>query len=399
MKLFSIYRNLSRSVYILFLAQVINRMGGFVMPFLTFFLVQKMGVSVVESGTIVSIVAIMTLPGSQVGGYLSDKIGRKITYLIMQTLAGVFLLPIPFLNNILFITIFLSGAMFFNGAVRPSISAIVADSVNPKNRQAGYSLIYLGINIGVAIGPIIAGFLFNNFLTLLFLGDAFSSFIAVILVFIFIKKTNQNNIVASKEEEHSEENIINILRKKPNFLFFLLISTLLSFIYSQHRFALPLMLNTLFLSKGPTYFGFIMSVNAITVLVVSAILLKLTKDFKPLINMSIAGITYALGFGMIFFINNFFMFIVSTFIWTIGEVLIVTNSGVYIANNSPINYRGRFYAISSIAFSLGTTLGIVMSGILIHLFSIRILWLIVSITALLTSIFSYLTAKKQNAIN
>ncbi|NRZ45918.1 MFS family permease [Clostridium beijerinckii] len=60
---------------------------------------------------------------------------------------------------------------FFNGFVRPAFQSMIQDILSKEERQAGFSLNYLAINAGVAIGPIIAGFLFNNLLPLLFLGE------------------------------------------------------------------------------------------------------------------------------------------------------------------------------------------------------------------------------------
>lgn len=62
------------------------------------------------------------------------------------------------------------------------MDAMVADILPPEKRQTGYALEYLGINIGVALGPLLAGMLFKRMLPLLFIGDAITSFIAVFLV-------------------------------------------------------------------------------------------------------------------------------------------------------------------------------------------------------------------------
>lgn len=40
------------------------------------------------------------------------------------------------------------------------------------------------------------------------------------------------------------------------------------------------------------------------------------------------------------------LFLLSTLLWTVGEILQVTNASVYVANNSPISHRGRFNAIT-----------------------------------------------------
>lgn len=70
------------------------------------------------------------------------------------------------------------------------MNAMVADILPPEKRQTGYALQYLGINLGVALGPLVAGVLFNKLLPLLFIGDAITSFIALYLVAANIEETD-----------------------------------------------------------------------------------------------------------------------------------------------------------------------------------------------------------------
>ena len=66
---------------------------------------------------------------------------------------------------------------------------MMADLTNTKNRKAAYSLLYLGINIGFSLGPLIAGFLYNHYLKILFLGDAATTILSLILVAVFVEET------------------------------------------------------------------------------------------------------------------------------------------------------------------------------------------------------------------
>jgi len=77
----------------------------------------------------------------------------------------------------------------FLGGVLPCINAMLTDIADPEKRKAAFPLIYLGTNIGVAIEPIVAGFLFNNYIRLIFLLDAAVTLISLIPVMMgyFIK--------------------------------------------------------------------------------------------------------------------------------------------------------------------------------------------------------------------
>ncbi len=377
MKILDNYKGLPRSVYVLFWVQIVNKFGEFVIPFLTLLLTEKLGFSFGQTGIIVMTASLISIPASFIGGRVADKISRKKSYMFGQTLAACCILICGFISNSSLIVVLLIASSFFNGFVRPSMSAIMADVLPPERRQAGSSLTYMGINIGVALGPLVAGFLFNNLLPLLFIGDAFTSFIAVGIFYKFIKETKPTKETLrenSFHEKHEEGSLIKVLFRRTQILVFLIINIIYSIVYTQHKFALPMMLNNIFNKNGPSVFGILMSVNALTVIFLSFFLVQVTKKFDPLINIIAAGVFYAIGFGMISFINSFPLFILSTVFWTVGEILTATNSGVFIANNSPQNFRARFSAVSNLSYALGSAIGTSIIGMYIDFAGIKAVW-------------------------
>ncbi|AFM42586.1 dipeptide/tripeptide permease [Desulfosporosinus acidiphilus SJ4] len=391
------YKGLPKSIYIFFVVQVINRFGDFVVPFLTLYLTKKLGLSFETAGAIVMVTSLLSIPGSLLGGKLADQLGRKKVYIAAQTAAGIFLIPCAILKSPSVIVLCILAATFFNGAVRPAVNSLIADILPPYQRQLGYSLNYLGINVGVALGPIVAGFLFNHALPLLFVGDAITSFIAVSLVVIHVTEVNPFalEIAVTKEEKEESGNLLEVLLRRPMIMLLLLIYSIYCGVYIQHRFSLPIMLDHKFLAQGPEQFGWLMSVNAFTVILLTMGVTHFTKRFKPLTNMAVAGFLYAIGFGMIGRINSFFMFIISTILWTLGEILMATNFGVFIANHSPRNFRARFSALSNLNKAAGGAIGTSLMGLYIGSRGINEVWNLVfwvactsAVLMLLLSIYS-----------
>jgi MFS family permease len=395
------YRGLPKSIYIFFVVQIVNRFGDFVVPFLTLYLTRKLGLSFATTGLIVMVASVVRIPGSLLGGITADQLGGRKVYILAQTIAGILLIPCAFLKNPSVIIICIILSTFFNGAVRPSISCIIADLLPPNKRQLGYSLNYLGINFGVALGPIVAGFLFNHSLPLLFIGDALTSFIAVGLVIMHVPEVNPVTLEADITEEENDEsgNLVQVLFKRPRIIILLLISIIYSAVYMQHRFSLPIMLDYKFLAQGPEKFGLLMSINALTVIILTMWVANITKRFKPLTNMVIAGVLYAIGFGMIGEINTFSLFIISTVLWSLGEILMATNFGVYIVNNSPRSHRARFSALGNLSSATGGALGTSLMGLYIGFIGINSVWhfifVISCISAILMSLLSIYSSRKN----
>jgi len=383
---FDSYKGLPKSIYIIFFAQIINRFGDFVLPFLSLFLVKKLGLSYQNAGVAVMLSSLATIPGSFAGGKIADHFGRKRSYALFQLSAAICLFFCAFTESPQIIIALICMSSFFNGGVRPIISAIITDVLPAEKRQMGFSLSYLGINLGVSLGPVVAGFLFNHYIPLIFIGDAVTSFIAVALVLVNIKETlpdyTDGKSIRS-EEKNEEGNVFSVLMRRPKILVFLIINIILSIVYMQHSFSLPMMLDSVFGSSGASNFGIIMSFNAVTVIAMTMFVTNVTRKWKSLSTIAMSGLMYAIGFGMVTFIYSMPLYILSTLIWTIGEIMIVTNFGVYIANNTPQNYRARFNAVSSLSWSIGASLGTSLVGWYMDYFGVRAVWPLMFFLALL----------------
>lgn len=137
-----------------------------------------------------------------------------------------------------------------------------------------------------------------------------------------------------------------------------------------------------------------MSSNAITVLVMTAIVTRKIRKWNVLNVMAVSGLLYVVGFGMITFIHSMPLYILSTFIWTIGEIMNATNFGVYIANNTPQNFRARFNAVTSLSWGIGAVIGTSFMGRYIDYTGINAVWPLVSVMALIGAAGMYILKLK-----
>lgn len=404
-KILNHYINLPKSIYILFFARMVNSMGAFVYPFLTIYLTKTLSLDEKKAGFIVMLAITAHVPGLILGGRLADWLGRKKILILFQGLAATCLILCAFLNNSFLIPRLLILSAFFLGAAQPASIAMTTDLTNPSNRKAAFSLLYLGNNIGFAVGPLIAGFLYNNYLIWIFLGDAATTFASLILVFLFVEETlpSKEKIEESYQLENNHEkaergNLWQVLRRRPSLLLFTLISLIYSFVYAQTTFSIPIQVIELFGDKGPKIFGVVMTTNALVVSCLTIIIISLTHKIKPALNVSLAGVLYAIGFGMIFFITGLPWLLFSTVIWSMGEILVTTNTNVYIANHTPISHRGRFNAVIPIVMGAGFALGPLISGDYIRKYGINNIWpaiFFLSIVAAVLMYFLYLGEKKR----
>jgi MFS family permease len=378
-----LYGGLPRAVYVLFFARIINRMGDFVHFFLTLFLTQKMGMAESKTGTFIMLVSFSRMAGSVFSGKIGDHIGRKRAMIAFLSLFALTLTATGFVVHSMLTPYLLILAGFFNGGERPLNNTIVIDITRGEQRNKAFSLLYLGINIGVAIGPMIAGFLFNRFIRWIFWGDAITSLIAIILIIAYVPESQPSaeEIEASKSDTESKEraeegSTLQAFLRRPVLALSTLLMVLSGFVYAQHAFALPLRLNTLYGSESAERFGMIMSSNAIYVLIFTTVVLYITKKLNPLKSIAFAALLYAVGFGAIYFIESFYLFFLSTLVWTLGEIATMVNYNVFIASHTPMSHRSRFNGLLQVILGMGFAVGPFLAGLYVDRFGTRSIWLL-----------------------
>jgi len=384
---------LPASIWVVFCVQVVNRLGDFVAPFITLLFTRKIGLPESTVGLLVTTTALSGMAGNIVAGKLCDHYGRK------KILAGA-LFFVALLNGAcgfiepgMTTAFVLVVAGFFQGAVRPTISAILADLAPPDQRRQAWSLSYLGINIGAAFGPMLAGLLFERNLHWLFWGDSLSTFAAIALIIAFIPESKPDagrirmsaaGAHAGPEAERAEEgSALRAFLRRPVLVTYCVIILFINFIYGQTHFGMALYTQHVFGADGAKNYGLIMSCNGIVVLLCTNLAMRLTKNIPSLVNVALGSALYAVGFAGFAFDLTMPVLFGTTVVWTLGEILFVTTGGAWVASRTPMNLRGRFQAIQNTITSTGFMLSPVLGGLIVGAADVFVLWMIVSGIALL----------------
>ncbi len=386
--MFALYRGLPAPVYVLFLATVINSVGMFVFPFLTLFLTERLGWLPARAGNFMFLASLAYIPGTLIGGRFADRFGRKSVMLVAQALAGLAFLPCGFLGDSELVPWLILASLFFDGVTDPARTAMQMDLTRPDNRQAAFSLLYLGHNLGFAFGPIIAGFLFYVAPNWLFWGNGIAILVALGLVARLVPETKPSHeaIEATKgsgsTEEAHEGGLISALFSRPWLLAYTLLTTFYGFVYAQHRFALPMQTSASFGKEaGARIFGLLMTLNAVMVVILATPVVALTKRWKPITNVAAAGFLFAGGFALVGLARSPALIYLSTAVWTLGEIVNATSDGAYVANHTPISHRGRFQSILPIIGGSGFAVSSSIVGGIVERRGLEPVWPMLGIVA------------------
>lgn len=124
-----------------------------------------LGFSVVKSGAVYGFYTAMVYLLNLPGGWLADRVigqRRAVLYGGILISAGNFFLAAP---NIIIFYAGLGLLMVGTGLLKPNVSTIVGQlyPVGDKRRDSGFSIFYMGINLGALISPLICGWVAAKF--------------------------------------------------------------------------------------------------------------------------------------------------------------------------------------------------------------------------------------------
>ena len=387
------FRNLPRPIWALFVVRLVISLGNFVFPFLTLILTAKLGWGADRAGLFLTLVQAAALPGVFLGGKLSDAVGRKRIILACQGAAAALFficLAVGFAPALPFL---IGGASVILSMTWPVMGALVADLAPPESRKDAYALLYWGNNIGFSLGPLAAGFLFHRAPGLMFIGNACVLSASIIIMAKFIPETGKAARASQKpqarpgavEEAPAERafkgGLLTLLRQRPTIILFACLVAVMNFVYGQNGFTLPLFLNEALGARGSEVFGSAMTANGLTVVLCTPLLARLTGALPALCIMAAASLLYGLGFGMLALNPGFLLIMVSTVVWTWGEILSATNLNVFVASKTPSSHRGRVNSLVTVIGNLGSLSAPFISGRIVKASGAAAVWPVAGIVA------------------
>lgn len=401
-KVLGIYKGLPREIYYLFAARIISNLGRFISPLLTLILTQKIGMDSGRAGMLITLTVILQAPCVLLGGKLADTIGRKkviCTFFGLSALAYIICGFMPVSIELAYMLIVAACLASVPGA---AYDAYVADFTTEKNRQASYSLLYMGMNVGAAIAPCVAGLLLENHLSILFFGDAVTSLLAVAVLTLNIRDKYDIRAIRkqnTKKAQAMKENVFRVLLETPELIFFAVIMMAFSFTYSEWDFGLPLCMSNVFGTRSSARYGALCTINGIMVIFITPLVVSLTRRFKVTHILSAAGLFYAGCFIVSSLSSHLFGFVVAIILLTLGEICCTVNYSTFVSNVARPTHLGRINSILSIISDIGRCASPLIIGNVIVFVGVEKAMLVVALIALLGAVSIYFLKYHENTVD
>jgi MFS family permease len=362
-----------RQFWLLFLGMMISALGAsMVWPFLMIYVTGRLQLPLAMTASLMTLNAAMGLIFSFIAGPIIDRAGRKWVMVVSLAMNALAYLLMIRADSLAAFAVLMSITGAFNPLYRVGADAMMADLVPAEKRLDAYSLMRTSHNIGIALGPVIGGFVATISYSIAFVGAATGLAVFSLLIAIFARETLARGPLQARPEKEKFGGYGRVLRDQP-FMAFAAVLTLtmmcatliwvLLGVYAKQNYQVP-----------ESQYGWLATTNALMVVFLQLPVTHITKRFPALLMLAAGSLFYAFGVGSVALGQGFWGFWVSMVIMTIGELILSPTATAYTANLAPPDMRGRYMSIYGLTWGAAAGIAPVIGGYLNDTFGPITIW-------------------------
>jgi MFS family permease len=347
-----------------------------VWPFLTIYVSEQLNISLTEVAALISLNGVVTLVASFLAGPAADHAGRK--RLMVISLAGNGLTYFLFSQASAYWMFALLMAMrgFFPAFFKVATNAMISDLVEPERRPEAFAQMRMWQNLGIAIGPALGGFVVVTSYEIGFTVAAVGMTLYTLAIAIFARETkpDQPAVDGAASGPRLRFGGYASLARDRRFMTFILFFTLFQMcsvmlwvllgVYAKQNYDLP-----------ESQYGLIQATNALMVVLFQVSVTRVTKRYAALQVMFAGALIYALGVASVALGHGFWSFWMSYVVVTIGELIIAPTAVSFVADSAPVDQRGRYMGVFSLAQGAAGTVAPVLGGQLNDRIGPKAIWI------------------------
>ncbi len=348
-------------------ASFVDHLGGALLyPFFALYVTRHFDVGMTEVGILFAIFSVSEFFGSIFGGALTDLIGRKKVIIIGLIVSAFTSVGMGLVDRLELFYLMAVITGLFADMAGPARQAMITDLLPEEKRADGFGIMRVAMNLTVAIGPAIGGFIAARSYMMLFAADAISSTITAFFFYKLVAETLPK--ATTKEEKEARPSFADSFRgyakvfKDNAFIIYMLLSMVITIVYMQMYGALPVFLRDIH-QIPESGFGMLMSLNATMVVLFQFAITRKIGDRPPMLMLALGALIYAVGFVMYGFTGQYAIFMVAMAIITIGEMVVTPVAQALVAKFSPEEMRGRYMAVFGISWLIPGAIGPLLAGL------------------------------------
>jgi MFS family permease len=353
----------------LWAAQLINRVCGFVMPLLAFYVTDELHRSAAFAGAVVAAMGVGSFVAGPFGGIVADRLGHKPTLVGAQTATAAAMVALAYAHSPWALLLGAFAVGLVNNATRPAHNALIAEVIPQPDQTRAYSLNFWAINIGFSVAMLSVGLVSVIGYTALFWLNGATMLISALLIAIWVPGRRP---AALPTDTADGQGFGAVLRDR-TFVAFVAAQFLVLTILYQSESGLPIAMSLDGFS--PSTFGQVAALNGIVIIVVQLPLTRLYKRFPESWVLAGSSALIGIGYSVLLLGHSAWIYAASIVVWTLGEIGNTPTSFAIVARISPEHLRGRYQGLYQVAWTGSLVVAPLIGGWVIHTWGAAPLWI------------------------
>jgi predicted MFS family arabinose efflux permease len=340
------FSGLSRTVWLLSVASLVNRSGTMVMPFLTLYLVSKRGFTTTQAGEMLALYGVAAMVASYTSGWLCDRVSPVWVMKVSLALTGLSFLVLGPLRGRLAIAAMIFVLGLVGEAFRPANLAALAAATGPLDRARGFGLLRLAVNMGMTLGPSVGGFLALYDYGWLFVADGVTCLLATGLLWLVPARSE-----GAKAPRDRQTGAGSSPWRDGQFLAMMGLMFLLATVVFQIVSTFPLTLRDLY-GFSEARIGLTLAINTLIIVVFEMVLLhKLAGRGDTLEKVGLGSFFVCTGLALLPLGSSFPFAAFTVAVWTVGEMLAFPIASAVVADRAREGSLGRYMGVFNLTFA------------------------------------------------
>jgi MFS family permease len=328
----------------LWLGTLVNRAGTFIEPFFVLYLTGPRDVSIRTAGYVLTLWGVGSLLSQPVGGFLTDRFGRRWTLAVSLAATAAALASLGMARGLVLIAALGFVVGLVGDMYRPAATAAIADVVADDDRERAYALQFWAINLGFSVASVAAGVLLHFGFATLFVLDALTTFAFGLLALRFVPETRPG----TTERPAQLADPLRVLRTDRLLLAATLIMLVYAVLYGQVTVVLPLAITHSGLSAS--VFGYVVAINGVLIVVLQPLAIGWLSGVPRRRTVPLGLALVGVGLAATTYCHSPWQFALTVIVWTLGEIAVSGSFQATIAALAPAHMRGRYAGALGLAW-------------------------------------------------
>jgi MFS family permease len=334
-------------------------------PFEAIYLREYLDTSMTMIGVVFGLVPLAVMPFQFWGGQLTDRLGRRVVIMASVLIGVVWFVGFAFVTELWQVAVLVALESALGWPLFQTASnAMIADLLPPDRRQEGFGITRVAMNLGVVIGPALAGVALGWGASFrgLFLSAAAGCALMVVLMAIWIRESRPASALSPvRHTDRAGRSGYGIVLHDRVFLVFCLIAVLPVFCIGNFG-SIYAVYVTDFLGLPKAEWGYLLALNAGIVALVQYPLVRALRLRNRMILLAVSSALLAVGLGGSAFAGPLWSLVILIVVLSIGESLLSPVASAEVSDLAPEAVRGRYMGVWTVVWNGGAALGPAFGG-------------------------------------